>query len=102
MICPDEPPAKWGLLEGKGREVRLVVKPTCNSQRSAAGFMWEINLLLASLRRVEVRIEPQTITDLLRKNRLIEYNGWQLPEGLVEHETKDFTMETRRQGEFYS
>ncbi len=38
--------------------------------------MKEMNLLLASLRRVEVRIEPQTITDFLKwKNRLAEYNG---------------------------
>jgi hypothetical protein len=41
-------------------------------------------LLLASLRRVEVRIEPQTITDFLKwKNRLAEYNGGQMPEGIV-------------------
>jgi hypothetical protein len=39
--------------------------------------------LLASLRRVEVRIEPQSITDFLKwKNRLLEYNGGSLPEGL--------------------
>ena len=31
--------------------------------RSPVGLMKEMNLLLASLRRVEVRIEPQTITD---------------------------------------
>ena len=38
-----------------------------------------MNLLLASLRRVEVRIEPQTITDFLKwKNRLAEYNGGSL------------------------
>ena len=46
--------------------------------------MKEMNLLLASLRRVEVRIEPQTITDFLKwKNRLMEYNGGRLPEGIV-------------------
>ena len=44
----------------------------------------EMNLLLASLRRVEVRIEPQTITDFLKwKNRLAEYNGGSLPQGIV-------------------
>jgi hypothetical protein len=33
---------------------------------------------------VEVRIEPQTITDFLKwKNRMAEYNGGQLPQGLV-------------------
>ena len=41
--------------------------------------MKEMNLLLASLRRVEVRIEPQTITDFLKwKNRMAEYNGGQI------------------------
>ena len=45
---------------------------------------WEMNLLLASLRRVEVRIEPRTITDFLKwKNRLVEYNGGKLPEGIT-------------------
>jgi hypothetical protein len=43
-----------------------------------------MNLLLASLRRVEVRIEPQTITDFLKwKNRMAEYNRGTLPEGLT-------------------
>jgi hypothetical protein len=46
--------------------------------------MKEMNLLLASLRRVEVRIEPQTITEFLKwKNRLAEYNGGALPAGLT-------------------
>ncbi len=46
--------------------------------------MKEMNLLLASLRRVEVRIEPQTITEFLKwKNRLVEYNGGRLPEGIT-------------------
>ena len=44
-----------------------------------------MNLLLASLRRVEIRIEPQSITDFLKwKNRMAEYNRGALPEGLVE------------------
>jgi hypothetical protein len=43
--------------------------------------------LLASLRRVEVRIEPQTITDFLKwKNRMAEYNGGITPKGLVSPE----------------
>ena len=43
-----------------------------------------MNLLLASLRRVEVRIEPQSITDFLKwKNRMAEYNRGVLPEGIV-------------------
>jgi hypothetical protein len=46
-----------------------------------------MNLLLASLRRVEVRIDPQTITDFLKwKNRLAEYNGGTYPAGLASPE----------------
>ena len=45
------------------------------------------SLHVASLRRVEVRIEPQTITDFLKwKNRLAEYNGGRLPEGVTSPE----------------
>jgi hypothetical protein len=84
LIDKAELPRGWGLLECKGRKVFMVCKPARQSQRSQAGFMWEMNLLLASLRRVEVRIEPQTITDFLKwKNRLLEYNGGRLPEGIV-------------------
>ena len=51
--------------------------------RTAAGLRYEMNLLLASLWRVEVRIEPQSITDFLKwKNRMAEYNRGTLPEGL--------------------
>src|SRR5262245_33137266 len=83
LIEPDELPDKWGLLECKVREVRMAVRPSRRSQRSETGLMWEMNLLLASLRRVEVRIEPQTITDFLKwKNRMVEYNGGRLPEGI--------------------
>jgi hypothetical protein len=89
LISPHELPAKWGLLEAKGREVRVAVKPCRQSQRSQTGFIWEMNLLLASLRRVEVRIEPQTITDFLKwKNRLMEYNGGRLPEGITAPEAE--------------
>jgi hypothetical protein len=52
-----------------------------------------MNLLLASLRRVEVRVEPQSITDFLKwKNRMAEYNRGTLPEGLpsTEEETNVF------------
>jgi hypothetical protein len=49
--------------------------------------MKEMNLLLASLRRVEVRIEPQTITEFLKwKNRMADYNGGRLPEGITGQE----------------
>ena len=84
LIGKQELPKHWGLLECKGREVTIALKPCRQSQRTETGFMWEMNLLLASLRRVEVRIEPQSITDFLKwKNRLVEYNGGKLPEGIV-------------------
>lgn len=84
MIRPEELPKHWGLLEQSGREVRMSVKPGRVDLRTEAGLMKEMNLLLASLRRVEVRIEPQTITDFLKwKNRLAEYNGGTLPEGVT-------------------
>jgi len=84
IIRADELPKHWGLLELRGREVRMAVKPGRVDLRSRAGLMKEMNLLLASLRRVEVRIEPQTITDFLKwKDRLAEYNGGQLPEGIT-------------------
>jgi hypothetical protein len=52
--------------------------------RTAVGFRYEMNLLLASLRRVEVRIEPQSITDFLKwKNRMAEYNRGTLPQGIL-------------------
>jgi hypothetical protein len=83
LVEPHELPERWGLLECKGREVRMAVKASRRSQRTETGLMWEMNLLLASLRRVEVRIEPQTITDFLKwKNRLVDYNGGKMPEGI--------------------
>ena len=89
LIAASELPPHWGLLEVKGREVRMTVKPGRRSQRTEIGLMWEMNLILASLRRVEVRIEPQTITDFLKwKNRLIEYNGGRLPEGVLSPEAE--------------
>ena len=85
LIRPEELPPSWGLLECKGREVHMRVKPSRKDLRTQASLMKEMNLLLASLRRVEVRIEPQTITEFLRwKNRMAEYNGGRLPEGMVD------------------
>jgi hypothetical protein len=76
-------PAGWGLLEIRGSRIEIV-KPSDKDLRSARGFRREMNLLLASLRRVEVRIEPQSITDFLKwKNRMAEYNRGTLPEGIV-------------------
>jgi len=67
----------------------MTVRPRRQSQRTEIGLQWEMNLLLASLRRVEVRIEPQTITDFLKwKNRLAEYNGGRLPEGITAPEAE--------------
>jgi len=87
IIASDELPKHWGLLDCRGREVRLVVKPGKGDLRTHIGLMKEMSLLLASLRRVEVRIEPQTIGDFLKwKNRLAEYNGGRLPEGITPRE----------------
>ena len=83
LIRPEELPAGWGLLECQKGRVRMVQPPAAKSQRSAQGMKYEMNLLLASLRRVEVRVEPQTITEFLKwKNRLACYNGGILPEGV--------------------
>jgi hypothetical protein len=88
MISCEELPAGWGLLEIRGREVRLTRKSKKNS-RTGEGFANEMNLLLASLRRVEVRIEPQTITDFLKwKNRMAKYNGGTLPSGIVSNDAE--------------
>ena len=87
MIAAGEVPEHWGLLECRGREVEMVVKPGRIDLRSPAGLMKEMGLLLASLRRVEVRIEPQTITEFLKwKNRMAAYNGGRLPEGVLPRE----------------
>ncbi|HSB76357.1 MAG TPA: hypothetical protein VLC12_11955 [Terriglobales bacterium] len=84
LIAPGELPPGWGLLECAGRKVELRVKPARRSLRAPAGLEFEMNLLLASLRRVEIRIEPQTITDFLKwKNRLLEYNGGVSPRDLT-------------------
>jgi hypothetical protein len=84
MLCANELPMGWGLLEIGGREIQMRL-PSSKKFRSTTGFRYEMNLLLASLRRVEVRIEPQSITDFLKwKNRMADYNGGQLPKGIVQ------------------
>ena len=84
LIGPADLPPGWGLLETRGRKVQIAV--ACSKRRSLRtpeGLMNEMNLLLASLRRVEIRIEPQTITDFLKwENRLARYNGGTMPEGV--------------------
>ena len=82
LVKIEELPTGWGLLEHRRGRIELVQASEKNL-RTAAGFRCEMNLLLASLRRVEVRIEPQSITDFLKwKNRMAEYNRGSLPEGL--------------------
>ena len=95
LVRREELPAGWGLLECRGRDVELV-HASAKNLRSATGFRYEMNLLLASLRRVEVRIEPQSITDFLKwKNRMAEYNRGLMPEGLtpVEQEANEFLFD---------
>lgn len=83
LIAREELPAGWGLLEIRGQEIQMS-HPSAKDLRSARGFRREMNLLLASLRRVEVRIEPQSITDFLKwKNRMADYNRGILPRGIV-------------------
>jgi hypothetical protein len=83
MLRCEELPAGWGLLELRRGRIEMVRASTKNL-RTASGFRCEMNLLLASLRRVEVRVEPQSITDFLKwKNRMAEYNRGTLPEGLA-------------------
>jgi len=83
LVRLEELPPGWGLLEFRRGRVELV-QHSAKNLRTATGFRYEMNLLLASLRRVEVRIEPQSITDFLKwKNRMAEYNRGTLPEGLA-------------------
>ncbi len=86
LVRREELPAGWGLLELRHNKIETA-NPSAKNLRSAAGFRCEMNLLLASLRRVEVRVEPQSITDFLKwKNRMAEYNRGTLPEGLASAE----------------
>jgi hypothetical protein len=86
LVKVEELPVGWGLLELRRGRVEMV-GASAKNLRTTKGFGYEMNLLLASLRRVEVRIEPQSITDFLKwKNRMAEYNRGTLPEGLEEVE----------------
>jgi len=92
LVKVEELPVGWGLLEVRRGHVEIV-QAAAKNLRTAKGFGYEMNLLLASLRRVEVRIEPQSITEFLKwKNRMAEYNRGTLPEGLegVEEELNVF------------
>jgi hypothetical protein len=82
LLEPKELPSGWGLLEVRKRKVEMVRRSALDL-RTADGLAYEMNLLLASLRRVEIRIEPQTITDFLKwKNRMQQYNGGAFPAGM--------------------
>jgi hypothetical protein len=86
VVQMEELPAGWGLLELRRGRIEML-QASAKNLRSATGFRYEMNLQLASLRRVEVRIEPQSITDFLKwKNRMAEYNRGTLPEGLTASE----------------
>ena len=86
LIKVEELPSGWGLLECRRGSVEML-QAAAKNLRTPIGFRHEMNLLLASLRRVEVRIEPQSITDFLKwKNRMAEYNRGTLPEGLTSAE----------------
>ena len=86
LIRQEELPAGWGLLELRGGKVEML-RRSARNHRSITGFGYEMNLLLASLRRVELRIEPQSITEFLKwQNRMAEYNQGALPEGMVSQE----------------
>ena len=92
LLSSNELPDGWGLLEYRRGRVEML-RPSAKNLRTAVGFRYEMNLLLASLRRVELRIGPQSITDFLKwKNRMAEYNRGTLPEGLTstEDETNVF------------
>ncbi|MDR3764406.1 MAG: hypothetical protein P4M01_09950 [Acidobacteriota bacterium] len=89
MLKVEELPKGWGLLEADGRGLKPV-KRGLRKLREAEGLMNEMSLLLASLRRVEVRIEPQRIGDFLKwKNRMAAYNGGALPEGIAAAEQEE-------------
>jgi hypothetical protein len=95
LIRLDELPQGWGLLEYHNRAVQMF-KASRKNLRSDEGFRCEMNLLLASLRRVEIRIEPQTVTEFLKwKNRMAEYNRGQFPEGVTPPEEEaNFYLQT--------
>jgi hypothetical protein len=92
LLRGEDLPAGWGLLEYRNRQI-ATVQDAAKNLRTANGFRHEMNLLLASLRRVEVRIEPQTLTEFLKwKNRMAEYNRGTLPEGLLPAENEQNTF----------
>ena len=51
LLHPEELPRGWGLLESAGMTVH-VIRRSARNLRTVIGFRHEMNLLLASLRRV--------------------------------------------------
>jgi hypothetical protein len=101
LVKVEELPPGWGLLEYQNRSIEPV-RASKKNLRSDEGFRCEMNLLLASLRRVEIRIEPQTITEFLKwKNRMAEYNRGSFPEGVTppEQETNFYLRSEAEAGE---
>jgi hypothetical protein len=97
LLVPEELPPGWGLLECRNRGIETA-RLSARNLRTTKGFRYEMNLLLASLRRVEIRIEPQTITDFLKwKNRMVEYNRGALPKGILSAEDElNFFLEAEK------
>jgi len=99
LLHLEELPESWGLLEYRKRQLTMA-QTAAKNLRTANGFRHEMNLLLASLRRVEIRIEPQTLTEFLKwKNRMAEYNRGALPEGLLPAEKEANAFLDAPQGE---
>jgi hypothetical protein len=101
LLEPKELPAGWGLLELRGRKIEML-RRSARDLRSSAGLAYEMNLLLSSLRRVEIRIEPQSITDFLKwKNRMQQYNGGTVPAGMEPTEAeRNYFLENGGQDNF--
>jgi len=101
LVQTEELPTGWGLLEYQRGRIQMIQR-SARDLRTARGLRCEMNLLLASLRRVEIRIEPQNITDFLKwKNRMAEYNRGTLPEGIdsvAEEENIFLGREARAKG----
>ena len=97
LLDPRELLPGWGLLEFRRRKIEVVHRSARNL-RTASGLAYEMNLLLASLRRVEIRIEPQTLTDFLKwKNRMLQYNGGKWPTGMPStREEQNYFLESPR------
>lgn len=65
LVRPDELPAKWGLAEVHGRQVRIIRESEGFSERNRAG---EVGFLVSMLRRTQLRID-EPISDWLRYER---------------------------------